>query len=145
MDWVVNLHGQIVALDTAPLIYYLEEHPTYIARIDPSFDALERGGIQVVTSAVTMVEVLVVPYRNADARLARHYRDLLLNTSGLSTIPLSTQIAEEAARLRASHNLRTPDAIQLATALSAGAAALVTNDTRLPNLPQLSMLVLDEL
>ncbi len=134
-----------MALDTAPLIYYLEEHPIYIARVDPFFDALNRGDIQVVTSAVTMVEVLVVPYRNADARSVRQYPDLLLNTSGLSTVPLSIQIAEEAARLRASHNLRTPDAIQLATALSARAVALVTNDTRLPNLPQLPMLVLDEL
>ena len=29
MGWVDDLLGQLVGLDTAPLIYYLETHPTY--------------------------------------------------------------------------------------------------------------------
>lgn len=145
MDWVEGLRGRVVALDTAPLIYYLEQHPNYIALVDPFFDALDHGEIRVVTSTITMVEVLVMPYRNAEAQLVRQYRDLLLNTAGVSTIPLSAEIAEEAARLRATHKLRTPDAVQMATAIVAGASVFLTNDIRLPRLPQLPLLVLDEL
>ena len=43
MGWVDDWHGQLVGLDTAPLIYYLEEHPTYLPLVDPFFDALARA------------------------------------------------------------------------------------------------------
>lgn len=145
MDWVVGLRGQIIGLDSAPLIYYLETHPTYIARLDPFFDALDRGDIRAVTSTMTLVEVLVRPLRNADTALAQQYRDLLLSAPNLDTMPLSPPVAEEAARLRAAHNLRTPDAVQMATAIVAGATAFLTNDARLPRLAALEILVLDEL
>ena len=54
-------------------------------------------------------------------------------------------IAEEAARLRASHNIHTADSIQMATAIFGGASFFLTNDTRLPSLPNLKTLVLDDL
>lgn len=77
--------------------------------------------------------------------LVQQYRDILLSAEGLTTILLSQDIAEEAARLRAAHNIRTPDAIQVATAIHAGASFFLTNDDRLPALPELTVLVLDEL
>jgi predicted nucleic acid-binding protein len=77
--------------------------------------------------------------------LAQQYRDILLNCVGFTTIPLSVEISELAAQLRARHNLRTPDAIQLATSISAGATHFVTNDNTLPMLPELNILVLDDL
>ena len=58
---------------------------------------------------------------------------------------LIQEIAEEAARLRAAHKIRTPDSIQLATAINGGASFFLTNDDRLPELPGLTMLVMDEL
>ncbi|PXF57070.1 MAG: hypothetical protein C4B59_15900 [Candidatus Methanogaster sp.] len=60
-------------------------------------------------------------------------------------MPLSCAIAEEAARLRARYNVRTPDAIQMATAIRAGASFFLTNDSHLPTIPELRVLVLDEL
>ena len=54
-------------------------------------------------------------------------------------------LAEEDARLRALHNLRTPDAIQLAAATHAGASFFLTNDRDLPSLPSLSLLILGDL
>ncbi len=63
----------------------------------------------------------------------------------LDTVPLSPDIAAEAARTRAIHDVRTPDAVQLATAKSADASYLLTNDSRLPALPGLQMLVVDDL
>jgi predicted nucleic acid-binding protein len=91
------------------------------------------------------LEVLVHPLRRGDAWLAQRYRDILLNAQGLTTFQLSQDIAEEAARLRAVHNIRTPDAIQLATAIYRGASFFLTNDARLPSPPGLTMLVLNEL
>jgi len=145
LEWIATLQGEVVGLDTTPLIYFIEENPTYLETIRPFFLAMDRGAFRVVTSTVTLLEVLVHPLRRGERKLAQLYRDILLGAEGLTTIPLSQDIAEEAARLRASHNIRTPDAIQMATALRARASHFLTNDTRLPSLPELKVLVLDEL
>src|ERR1035438_5453343 len=81
-----------------------------------------------VTSFVTLIEVLVHPLREGRPELAEEYRNILLHSPALTAIPLDEGIAEEAAGLRARHNLRTPDAIQLATAIRSGASWFLTND-----------------
>lgn len=145
MGWVDSLRGSVVGFDTMPLIYYIEENRNYLEVVDPFFEAIDRGEFKVVTSIITLLEVLVHPVRNGDVILAQRYRDLLFDTEGLSTMILDRTIAEEAARLRASHNIRTPDSIQMATAISEGASFFLTNDVRLPSLPNLKTLVLEHL
>ena len=135
----------MVGLDTAPLIYFIEENPTYLETIRPFFVAMDRGEFRVVTSTVTLLEVLILPFRRGENKLAQQYRDILLGTESLIIISFTQDIAEEAARLRATHNIRTPDAIQLATSLRAGATHFLTNDVRLPSLPGIKVLVLDKL
>ena len=145
MEWIATLQGKVVGLDTPPLIYFIEENQPYLETICPFFEAMDRGEFGVVTSIITLLEVLVHPFRQGDTALAEQYRDILLSAEGLTTILLSQDIAEEAAQLRAAHTIRTPDAIQMATAIHAGASFFLTNDNRLPTLPGLTVLVLDEL
>lgn len=145
MGWVESLHGQIVALDTAPLIYFMERHPIYHPIVRSLFVALDQGEIDGVTSLISLLETLVLPFRTGNTELAQSYRDILFNAQHLKTIPVTQDIVEEAARLRAIHKVRTPDAIQLATALHSGASYFLTNDVRLPTLPGLTMLVVDQL
>lgn len=145
MGWLDGLKGKVVGLDTAPLIYYIEEKPIYVDMLDPFFDAMEQGEFTVVTSIVTLLEVLVLPIRRNDTDLAHRYREILLDMENLRTVDLSLNIVEEAASLRAFHNLHTPDAIQMATAVQESAAFFLTNDIRLPSLPTLQVLKLDEL
>ena len=145
MEWLVQLRGQIVGLDTAPLIYFVEENPAYLEIVDAFFEALARGEFRVVTSIVTLVEVLVYPLRAGNTELAQQYRDILFNQENLVTVLVSPEIAELASQLRAVHNLRTPDAIQIATAIQEEASFFFTNDGRLSPLPNLDILVLDEL
>lgn len=85
------------------------------------------------------------PMRQGDHELADHYRRLLLHAKHVLTLPVSDSIAEEAAQLRALHGLRTPDAIQLATAIHSGASSFLTNDARIPSLAPLNVLVLNQL
>jgi predicted nucleic acid-binding protein len=94
---------------------------------------------------VTLVEVLVHPLRHGDKELAEHYRGIFLGADRLRTVTLSAELAERAARMRADYGLRTPDAIQLATACHEEASFFLTNDARLPCVPGLTMLLLDEL
>ena len=145
MAWIDALQRQVVALDTAPLIYFIEENSTYLYLVSGFFQGMEEGHFRVVTSVVTLMEVLVRPLRQNDVELGRQYRDILLDAKGLTTVLLNTEIAEEAAALRAEYNVRLPDAIQMATAVREGASLFLTNDHRLPSLPELQMLKLDEL
>ena len=146
MEWIETLRGAIVGLDTAPLIYFIEENPTYLPIVRRFFEAVDRGEFRAVTSVLTLTEVLIHPLRHGDHNLADQYRRILLHASQVMTVPVSEAIAEEAAQqLRAKHGLRTPDAIQLATAIRSGAASFLTNDSRLPTLIPLNILVLNQL
>jgi predicted nucleic acid-binding protein len=145
MEWITKLHGTIVGLDTAPLIYFVEEHPVYLPFIDPFFEAVERGDIQVVTSTLTLTEALVHPYRHGNRGLAQQYSRILLNSRNLKTLPVSAEIATEAARIRATYGLKTPDSIQLATAQMGQATAFLSNDDGLTTIPGLELILLDHL
>jgi len=145
MEWLNELQGKIIGLDTAPLIYFMEENPSYLEVTDVFFTAMYRGEFSVVTSVLTISEVLVYPLRAGNTILAQQYRDILFNSQGLTTIEVLPDIAENAAKLRADYNLRTPDAIQMATAIYGNASFLLTNDIRLPSLPGLTVLVLNQL
>jgi predicted nucleic acid-binding protein len=144
VGWIDDLQGKTVGLDTAPLIYFIEENPAYIETVRFFFEAMDRGDFLVVTSTVTLLEVLVHPFRSNNRKLAAEYRDILLN-SKLTILEVSTSIAEQAAQLRAAHNIRTPDAIQVSAALSAGAIHFLTNDIRLPEIPSIQIFSLDAL
>jgi predicted nucleic acid-binding protein len=145
MEWIEALAGTIVGLDTAPLIYLIEENPIFLPFVRPFFEAVDRGEFRVVTSILTLTEVLVHPMRRGDKDLADQYRRILLHASQVTTAPVSAIIADEAAQLRARHGLRTPDAIQMATAIRSGASSFLTNDSRLPSIAPLNMLVLNRL
>lgn len=137
------LKEKLVAFDSAPLIYYLEQHPSFAVLTDELFDTVRQGLARSITSILTLMEVLVLPLREGRKDLADDYRRLLSHTRGLTLLPVDRAICERAARLRADHNwLRTPDALQLATALEHGADLIVTNDERWRPLTEIKVIVL---
>ena len=139
-----GLKGQRVALDTMIFIYAFEENPVYLSPLRPFFQAVERGEIEATTSTITLVECLVRPYRKKDMILAARYMVLFRNFPHLSVLPLTDEIAERAAFLRAFHNLKTPDAIQLATALLSDSQVFLTNDEEIPQVKGIQLLILDQ-
>jgi predicted nucleic acid-binding protein len=134
-----------LGLDSAPIIYFVEGNPDFHALCVPFFAAIDRGVLEACTSTITLPETLVHPLRNGDAPRAAAFRNLLLATQGITTVPLSVTIAERTARLRADFNLRTPDAVQIATALLSGCQAFLTNDERLKRVTEIQVLVIGEL
>jgi predicted nucleic acid-binding protein len=145
MEWLNLLTGKVVGLDTAPLIYFIEQNPKYISTVREFFSSLNRKEFQVITSTLTLTEVLVHPLRNGNVKLAGQYQDILLNQDYLTVFPVSSEIAKLAAELRATKNLRTPDAIQIATAIQNGADFFLTNDMGLRNISNLTVLILDDI
>jgi predicted nucleic acid-binding protein len=145
MEWLNLLKGKVVGLDTAPLIYFIEQNPKYIPTVREFFSSLNRKEFRVITSTLTLTEVLVHPLRNGNVKLARQYQDIILNQEHLTVFSVSSEIAKLAAELRATKNLRTPDAIQIATAIQNGADFFLTNDMGLRNISNLTVLILDDI
>lgn len=142
MGLIADLPAGRVAVDTAVFIYLIEEHPTFLPVVAPLFRRADRGGGSLVTSALTLLEVLVTPYRAGNRSLADRYEALLTRSRGIELIALTQQQLRAAAQLRAATGVKTPDAMQLAAAIGAGCRALVTNDRRLPSLPGLPIIQL---
>jgi predicted nucleic acid-binding protein len=91
-----------------------------------------------------MTEVLVRPYRESNQRLVDEFRGLLNIYPNLTWIAPDLNIADRAARYRAQHRLRTPDAIQAATAVHTGATGFITNDAAFKRVPAFESLVLED-
>ena len=134
-----------VFLDTAPLIYLFEEHERFFPPVRHILDEAHATGAQLVSSMVTYIEVLGVPTREGDIKLASRYRQFLTNSESLSIYPLNISVADEAVRLRAQHKLRTPDAIQVATAIVCGIDYFLTNDRDLARVRDVEVVVIADL
>ena len=131
---IADLGPGPVGVDAALFTYFIEEEPRYLPLIEPLFRDADEGGRQLVTSALTLLEVLVVPYRAGDHALARRYEALLTRSRGIRLIEVSSDQLRAAAQLRAIANVRTPDALQLVATLSGGCTAFLTNDRRIPTI-----------
>jgi len=129
-------HGP-VGVDTSIFIYFIEEHPRFLPLLRPLFREVDESRKELVTSALTLLEVLVVPYRSGDHLLAKRYEALLTHVAEITRDHLRA-----AAQLRASTGVKTPDALQLVAALEAGCATFLTDDRALPTIPGLRILQL---
>jgi predicted nucleic acid-binding protein len=139
-----EIRGQKICIDTAPVIYFIEENPKYRNVIRPVFVEIDLGNIEAITSTITLLEVLVHPLRVGNETLAGKYREILLFSEGLTTIEILHEISEIASRLRAKYSIRTPDAIQIAVGIRYGASKFLTNDPNLKKVSDIEVLVLDD-
>ena len=126
-----------VAIDTAILIYFIEEESRFLPHILPLFKEADAGDRVLVTSELTLLEVLVVPSRVGNRQLAERYEALLTRSRGIRMVPLTRGQLRAAAQLRATSGVKVPDALQLVAAMGAGCKVFVTNDRRLPQVPGL--------
>ncbi|MEW6249290.1 MAG: PIN domain-containing protein [Planctomycetota bacterium] len=115
-------------MDSSAVIYLVERIAPYADLLDPVWSAAERGQIQLISSALVLIEVLVKPLCDQNTVLCDVYRDALLRSHEFRLVEVDEVIAERAARIRAYSNLRTPDATHAAAALQSGAGLFITND-----------------
>jgi predicted nucleic acid-binding protein len=142
MGLIDDLGPGRIGVDTAVFIYFIEAAPAWLPAITPLLRAADTGDRELVTSAVTLLEVLVVPYRANNEVLAARYEALLTRSRGIRLIDLTREQLRQAARLRALTGVRTPDALQLTAARDAGCTVFVTNDRRLPSVPSMHVVQL---
>ena len=132
-----------IALDTSAIIYQIEAHPSYISLTHVVFLWVEESRHEAITSTITMTELLVRGYREDNRGQIDLYYGLLSIYPNLRWIPPDLETADLAARLRGKHNLRTPDALQAAAALRAGATGFITNDPAFLRVEGIETAVLD--
>ena len=137
--------NKTVFLDTTPLIYYMEENQQYISFLDKLFLSNSKGKFKFKTSVITLLEVLVQPLRYKESDLVEQYKKLLCNSATLDILDINVEISEKSALLRAKYGLRTPDAIQLASAIYTSSDYFLTNDHRLKTVNEIEVLLLDEI
>jgi predicted nucleic acid-binding protein len=134
-----------LGIDTAPLIYFVEAHPACDIAITQVFRRIQSGEITGMTSVITLVEVLTQPLRKGKPELQEQYRSLLSGSAHFELVVIDAAIAEQAAMLRARYGLRTPDALQIATAISTNCQAFLTNDSHLRRVTELRVITMEDL
>jgi len=133
-----------IFLDTSIFIYYIEQHHRYHILCELVFQALEEGKIKASTSSLSLMEILVQPYKKKRDDLVLKFYALFTTYPNLDWIDFNLDISDTAARLRAEYRLKTPDAIQAATAISSGAAGFLGNDADFKRVKELACFLLDD-
>jgi len=133
-----------IALDTSVFIYQMEANARYATLTDSVFSWVERAGHEAVTSTITMTELLVPSYRDHHEGKVDEFYGLLSTYPNLRWVAPDLETADLAARIRADYRLRTPDALQAATAVRAQATAFVTNAPVFARIGEFETAILDQ-
>ena len=134
-----------VLIDTGVWIYHFEGHAEFAAPAGRVVEGLESGAFTGIASELTLLELTVRPLQLGRQDIADEYELLLGHFPNFELEPITRAILLKAAALRARVRLRTPDAIQLATGLTAGATLVVTNEAAWRGVPGIKTLILADL
>lgn len=132
-----------IGLDTNVIIYYIEEHPVFLKKVEPLIDRIVEGKAIGITSYVTLIELLVKPIKEERFDLVEQYKTILMTQ--LEMVPLDESASLRAAELRAKYGIKTPDAIQLASVISKNGDVFITNDGRLDAVEEIKVLTLRDI
>jgi predicted nucleic acid-binding protein len=134
-----------IFLDTAPVIYFIEAHHQFGPLVRQVIELMNENRVQAVTSVLTLSEVLPKPVETGNNELAEKFKTYLKNGSNLTLLPITEIIGESAGVLRGKYpNLKTVDALQIATALDAESDAFLTNDRKLSGIKEIKIIVLKD-
>jgi predicted nucleic acid-binding protein len=136
--------GETVFIDTAPFVYFVEKQMPYVDLLRPLFNTIDAGEIRALTTTITYSETLVIPCRRHDRALIAHYETLLTETPSLTIVPFDLILARKVAEIRSEFPIKTPDAIQWATAVRHNVQYFLTNDKGFKKLTGLKILLLDD-
>ena len=133
-----------IFIDTAPLIYLIEGEDNFASSVEKQLRQWIKAEENLSTSTLTLLELLVVPMKQENKHLVQKYRALLQDILSEPLIPLSEAISEMASQIRGATGFKTPDSIQLATALYSGAEIFYTNDKRLSKFSGIKILTIEK-
>ncbi len=119
-----------IFFDTNLFIYLLDGGSPRSARVNGIIGRMSERRDEMVTSALTLGELLVRPLALGDTETAMRCEELL-SGPGISIIDFDRDAARIYAEIRQDKSLKAPDAMQLACAARAGCDLFITNDDHL--------------
>ncbi len=134
-----------VFVDTAPIIYYLENNVLYKDLIKEFFTRCLKENIQIVTSAITIEEYLVFPYSIGKMEFADNFKKFI-EYMNIEVVNIDFKIAEQGAKIRGQYkNFKAMDALQIATAIVSRCDMFFTNDKQLRQEKELPCMTVEDL
>ena len=133
-----------VALDSMIFIYQFGKHAKFYHQTHYVFSLLDKKKLKIITSLISLIETISFSELEDKPDLIQSYKDFFIKTKNLETIIPDFSIADEAASLRRKYQLRTPDAIQLATAVVNKVEIFITNDDRFRQVKEFPILLLKD-
>ena len=115
--------------DTNLFVYLLEDRGERTRQVEALREWMMERRDELLTSAITLGEVLVKPLETGNSELVRQYEQTIL--AGATVLPFDVRAAPRFAEIRRDRSIRAPDAIQLACAAAAETDLFVTSDERL--------------
>ncbi len=139
------IESRRIYIDTAPYIYYLEKNLKYGNKIKEFLISNYDSGKEFITSAITIEEYSIVPYREKNTKLLKDF-DMLIEDTETDVVDITKSIAKKAAQIRAEYkNFKAMDALQLAAAVKSGCGIFLTNDKQLRQFKELAVITMDDL
>ena len=134
-----------VFIDTAPIIYYLENNSLYRDAIKNFFVKCIEENIQIVTSTITIEEYLVFPYSSGRMEFGDNFKRFI-DYMNIEVVDIDSRIAEQGAKIRGQYkNFKAMDALQIATAVISKCDMFFTNDKQLRQEKELPCMTMDDL
>ncbi len=140
---IAVIRGKNVYLDTNILIYLMEGYETHWQNLKTLGESIQTGEAKIVTSEMTLCEILVKPFKDGNLKAVQTYRDFLEDDSFIELKPTSREIYLKASLYRAEFGLKMPDAIHVATAVHTDCEVFITNDHRIRGPRSLAVVNLD--
>lgn len=128
---VDDLRGRRIYIDANVMVYFLDGTPPRAQEATIALRAAADGVFRAVTGDAAVAEVMVGPYRSADPMIVRSVRDFFRQPHLLEVVSHSAAVFDDAAMLRATHEMTFIDALHIATAAATGCDAIITNDRRM--------------
>lgn len=144
MELTEKVKGKSVGVDTSIFIYFIEKSPDYNKFLRDFFKMNENGDFEIVTSTITLLELLVMPFKQSRLDLGDKYKKILEKSGHIELINLNPEIAEISAKIKAKNGIRTPDAIQIGTSIYCNTDYFFTNDRRLKLVKEIPVIMLND-
>lgn len=121
--------ARTITVDTNCCIYFLERKALSVQPFaDHVFELAGGRRAAVELPGIARLELMVGPLRSGDAPYMLRVRRLIERIPGVRNVDITEDVLLAAAAIRASVNLRTPDALVVASALVGRSDVIVGND-----------------
>lgn len=144
MGLLDSLRGDLIYLDSNIWIYASESFAAYSQSLTALFEAADAGLLTIVTSELTLAEILVRPIKEGNTFEQEAYIEAISSSKGSVVRVVERSILIRAAEIRASTKLKLPDAIHAATAIATECTTFLTNDKQFRTVQGLHTLLISQ-